>query len=145
MPLFRGGGGQQRVPKAAVYLMQKHSYVTLTYIDDFCGVAHDQETALSSLQHFERTTDQLGLSLATEKIAHPTTRLEFLGLMFDTRQLTITIPEARLKDVLDEAGCWVLKTSVPSQEVQSLAGKLNFIVTCVTLKPSKSSLKRNLR
>ena len=134
-PSFRchcSGGAQQRVSNAVVYLMQKHSYVTLAYIDDFCGVAHDKETALSSLGHFGRTTDQLGLSLATEKTAHPTTRLEFLGLMFDnTRQLIITIPEACLKDVLDEAGRSVLKTSAPRQDVPSLVGKLNFIATCV--------------
>ena len=68
--------------------------------------------------------------------------LGFWVLMFDTRHLSITIPEARLKDVLDEAGRWVLKTSAPCQEVQSLAGNLNFSVTCV--RPARKFMGRIL-
>ena len=90
-------------------------------------------TATSSLHYFENNSERLGLSLAKDKTAQPTTHLELLGLDFDTQELTIKIRPARLKDVLDEAGRWSHKTSAQRQEVQSLAGKLNFIATCIRL------------
>ena len=125
------GGAQQRVSNSVVHLMTMAGYKTIAYVDDFCGVASDALTASRSLAEFKTITSRLGLSLAPDKTMTPTTQLEFLGLLFDTVALTITIPQARLQEILDEAGRWTQKTTAQRHEVQSLAGKLNFVSTCV--------------
>ena len=125
------GGAQQRVSNSVVHLMTMAGYKTTAYVDDFCGVASDALTASRSLAEFKTITSRLGLSLAPDKTMTPTTQLEFLGLLFDTVTLTITIPRARLQEILDEAGRWTQKTTAQRHEVQSLAGELNFVSTCV--------------
>ena len=136
------GGAQTRVSNAVVHLMKKKGFATLAYVDDFAGVATSVASAEDSFRQFENLTATLGLKLAADKTVHPTTSMEFLGLWFDTKELTITIPEARLRDVLDEAKKLKARKSAPKQEVQSLAGKLNFISTCV--RPGRKFMGRIL-
>ena len=138
----QSGGSHQRVSNAVVYLMQKNGFKTLAHVDDFCGVGSTRATAAASFAKFEDTTTDLGLELAKEKTVRPTQRLEFLGLYFDTVDLTITIPEVKLREVVDEAACWRDRTAASKQEVQSLAGKLNFISLCVS--PGRKFLARIL-
>ena len=136
------GGFQQRVSNAVVYLMSQKHHTSVAYVDDFAGVAPSFQEALQSFSDFEQLTEDLGLKLAAEKTTFPTTSLEFLGLWFDTQKLTITIPEARLEEVTTEAERWTNRSKASKQEVQSLAGKLNFIAMCV--RPARKFMGRIL-
>ena len=136
------GGAMQRTSNAVVHLMNLKDHKVLAYVDDFASVSPTFAQATQGFADFEALTSRLGLKLAADKTEYPTTALEFLGLHFDTRALTITIPEARLKEVTDEASKWLTRDSAPKQEVQSLAGKLNFISTCV--RPGRKFMGRIL-
>ena len=136
------GASQQRVSNAIVHIMGGKGHHLLAYVDDFCGVASTFHHAVQGLADFEALTQELGLALAPEKTAFPTTRLEWLGYMFDSKQMEISIPKEKLDEVIKETDAWADKVRATKQQLQSLAGKLNFISSCV--RPARRFMTRIL-
>ena len=61
----------------------------------------------------------------------PTTRLEFLGITFDSASMTMEISQEKMQDIKEELGVWLLKTTANRREVKSLIGKLQFLAKCI--------------
>lgn len=57
--------------------------------------------------------------------------MEWLGFEIDSVALTITIPEKKLAEVLTEVTEWEHKVTANRRELQSLAGKLVHISSCI--------------
>jgi hypothetical protein len=55
----------------------------------------------------------------------PSTRMIFIGILFDTQKLTIAIDENRLTEIRLLVECWMHKMMASKKELQSLLGKLN--------------------
>ena len=68
-------------------------YHCLNYIDDFCRMNPSKAVAQQGLNCFLNNCERLGLQVAPEKTARPTTSLEWLGYHIDTEYMTATIPE----------------------------------------------------
>ena len=136
------GAAQQRVSNALVYLMGKSDINMLAYVDDFAGVARTCTQAAAHLADFEKTCEHLGLQLAADKTAFPSTNMEFLGFTFDTVEMTIIIPQQKLIDVIQEAGSWMSKTHATKAQYQSLAGRLNHISQVIA--PARKFISRLL-
>ena len=120
----------QRITNAITYIHRSLGYFLLNYVDDFVGAELEDRvwvayTALSNL------LTNLQVETSKEKIVPPTTRLEFLGITFDTRTMTMEIPEDKLHEIRQELEMWLLKTSARRQEVESLVGKLQWMAKCV--------------
>ena len=122
---------QQRVSLAVCHLMALRGFSTLAYIDDFCGAHASFSEAVSAFATFESLCDTLGLKTAPEKSSFPSTNMEWLGFRFDTLKMEITIPEEKLREVLDLMDQWNAKTHASRRDLQSLTGKLNHIALCV--------------
>jgi len=69
-------------------------YIT-HYLDDFLILGETGEECEKSLVSFQRTCTKLGIPLAPEKTAGPSTVLEFLGITIDTERLTIALPDRK--------------------------------------------------
>ena len=121
------GAAQQRVSNALSYIMASQGQCLLAYVDDFAGIAQTCQQTLKGLAAFEETCEKLGLKLAPGKTAFPSTSMQWLGFHFDTIDMSITIPEQKLTDLLEEAERWMTKTHASRNEYQSLAGKLNHV------------------
>ena len=122
---------QQRVSTAVCHLMSLQGFYTLAYIDDFCGAHATYSEAVRAFATFESLCDTLGLQIAHDKSAFPSTTMEWLGFDFDTVLMQITIPEAKLKEVLALVDTWSTKTHANRRELQSLTGKLNHVALCI--------------
>ena len=83
--------------------MQSRGYTILAYVDDFCGVGITEQSAKSSFNEFHELTTDLGLKLAPDKTIPPGTSMEWLGFLFDSHDMTITIPQVKLDELLKEA------------------------------------------
>ena len=59
------------------------------------------------------------------------TRLEFLGITFDSQTMTMEISQEKMGDILKELQGWLYKTSAKRKEVESLLGKLQFLAKCI--------------
>ena len=74
---------------------------------------------------------QLGVETSPEKLLPPTTRLEFLGITFDSESMTMEISQDRLKEIKQELSSWLLRSKAKRKEVESLIGKLQFMAKCI--------------
>ena len=75
--------------------------------------------------------EDLNVKTAPDKIIPPTTRIEFLGVTFDSQTMTMEVTPDRVRDMLTELNTWNTKTAVTRKEVESLIGKLQFASKCI--------------
>ena len=136
------GSAQQRVSNSVVHMMRNKGHDVLAYVDDFCGIAASPHDAHKGFNEFHALTDQLGLKLAPDKTSPPATNLEWLGFLFDSDELMISIPQEKLHELLKETQAWLRKDFATKQQIQSLAGKLNHIALCV--RPARRFMSRIL-
>lgn len=125
------GSSQQRVSESLCFLMGNRGHHVLAYVDDFGAAGTSREGAQQGFDTFNGLCHTLGLRVAEDKSAGPTQAMEWLGFNFDTREMTVTIPKAKLQSVLEEIKEWEGKTVAGRRELQSLVGKLAHISTCI--------------
>ena len=133
---------QQRVSRAVCFLMQQQGHTVLAYVDDFCGVAPTLQEAVSAFSAFEGLCSKLGLKLAPEKSSFPSTLMEWLGFIFDSQNMTITIPQSKLAEIVDLARTWTYRKRATRHDLQVLAGKLMYVSHCVI--PARKFMSRVL-
>lgn len=54
-----------------------------------------------------------------------------LGILINTEDLTLRVPDSRLRDLSDELQLWLSRKRFTIKELQSLLGKLSFVTACV--------------
>lgn len=121
----------QRMSNALVYLMRTDGYFVLAYLDDYGGCEEDQSIAHESYHHFLDLAKTLGLELAEHKCVPPSTKIEWLGYMVDTIDMSVSIPAPKLLEVVSECVSWASKTRANKRMIQSLAGKLLHLTSCI--------------
>ena len=133
---------QQRVSTAVCHLMSLQGFSTLAYIDDFCGAHSSYSEAVAAFATFESLCATLGLNIAHDKSAFPSTTMEWLGFEFDTVLMQITIPQSKLREVLALVDIWTTKAHATRRELQSLSGRLNHVALCI--QPARRFMARIL-
>ena len=85
----------QRVSNAIAHIHKQMEFFLLNYVDDFVG-AELKERAWKAYQFLTKLLRDLQVDTSPEKVIPPTTRLEFLGITFDSNTMTMEIPEDKL-------------------------------------------------
>jgi hypothetical protein len=132
----------QRATNVVSHIMQKNGHKVLNYIDDFGGVASNEQQAQVAFSKLQSTLMELGLQEAKHKASAPTQRLQWLGLWYDTVAMTVSIPKDKLRDTMIMLNEWSNKRSATLGELRSLLGKLLHIAQCC--KPARLFLGRML-
>ena len=103
----------QRVTDAIRYMRQMMQIAVLNYLDDFGG-ADTPELALKAYE-------ELGHVLISCRIKglSPKHKMVFIGVMFDTEDLTLSVTAERLQEILELVDSWLQKQSATLQELQS--------------------------
>lgn len=101
------------------------------YLDDYCACHHDLDQAQAGYNVFVDLASELGLQLSAHKCVPPTTRLEWLGYDVDTVAMTISVPCQKLSDLELECKTWLSKKRASKRMIQSIAGKLLYISSCI--------------
>ena len=68
----------------------------------------------------------LGISISDHKLVAPTQRLTFLGVQLDTTACTMTLPDDKLAELLEQVIEFQNKQRATKKQLQRLAGKLNW-------------------
>lgn len=121
----------QRIANAVTFIMGKKDHFVLGYLDDYAGTHLKQEEALKSYNDFTQVMDELGLKLASHKCLPPSQEIEWLGFRVNTVQMTISIPDLKLEEVVKECSKWLAKKRANRKMIQSILGKLIYISACV--------------
>ena len=100
------------------------------------------DKAQEAFQCLGSVLESCGLQESVEKSCMPNTIMIFLGLLYDTVNLTVSIDSERLNETERLILTWMTKESAGLREVQSLVGKVNFIASCV--RPGRVFISRLL-
>ena len=64
------------------------------------------------------------------KICFPSTKMSFIGVLFNSETIIIEITEVRLNDLNLLLRSWLDRESATLRHIQYLMGKLNFVASC---------------
>jgi len=120
----------QRATGAVAGFMCYKGIDVCAYLDDFAGCS-DSKVAESDFLELGGMLSSLGLKESIRKAHAPSTRMEFLGILFDTVKMTVEITESRLVEIRVLLSSWLSKRSASKVEIQMLIGKLQFAAKCV--------------
>ena len=120
----------QRTTKAVSYILNEEGILVDVYIDDFYG-AETKELAGHSFDRMTQLFLELGLQSSPDKDTPPTHEMTCLGVCVNTLNMTLTVPDFRLKELQDLLSSWLNKTHYSKRELQQLLGKLAFVTACV--------------
>ena len=133
----------QKCSDAIRYIMKGFSYPNLlNYIDDliYIGLPSEIQTSYQCLLDL---LQQLGLDISHKKLVAPCTAAICLGILVDSVNRTISIPDEKLKEIVEMCKNWQTKNLCTKTQLQSLLGSLLYITKCV--RPARFFLNRMLQ
>ena len=86
---------------------------------------------------------ELGVKEAIHKVFTPSQRMVWLGILYDTNKMTMSIPEQKLVEIMEVVHSWNGRTRATQQELQSLLGLLQFVASVSP--PARLFTKRMLQ
>ena len=118
---------------ALEWIVKDHGVKRLwLYLDDYitCGAAESEECQFN-LQLLKDICGHLGVPLAEEKVEGPTACLVFLGILIDTVQGELRLPQYKLDRLREQIAEWLQKRRCTKKEILSIAGQLQHAATVV--------------
>ena len=87
-----------RTASVIAYMCKDIDIDILNYLDDLAG-CESPETSWDALNNLGQTLDSCGFEESVEKACPPNTKMIFVGILFDTNNLTISIDGQRLAEI----------------------------------------------
>ena len=101
----------QRVTNAITYMMFKVGVAILNYLDDLAGV-ETPECVWLAYSLFESMLNRAGFIESSHKSCPPSTKMVFVGILFNTEKMTLEITQERLLEIQTLVATWLTnKTS----------------------------------
>ena len=108
-------------------LNEKFELLIIHYSDDFLMFTRsDLMTALEHLKRLKKAFRFLNIPVADDKLVGPANQLPYLGIEIDTINFTISIPDEKVNELMEQMPWWCGRRTCTLRELQSLNGKLNF-------------------
>ena len=117
----------QRTTEAISWMHGQQGFISRPYLDDFGGAEPHRKRAEEALNALQIIMRELGVVEAINKICRPAQQMVWLGLLYDTLEMTITIPPEKLQEIMQELHTWEGKVRATQREMQRLLGLLQFV------------------
>ena len=101
------------------------------YLDDLIILSPNRELAWTQYRAAKDLLSELGLPEALDKAQPPAQRIKWLGVMIDSENMTLSIPEGKVATILHLVQEVHDKRYVSKKQLQSLLGQLLFVAKCV--------------
>ena len=88
----------QKITSAIRYICQILRILIVNYFDDLAG-ADTEALALKSYQELKNAITFCGLEESVEKTCPPSTQMVFIGILFDSETLTLSVTPERLHEI----------------------------------------------
>ena len=109
------------------HIVEKQGLVRLVaYLDDFLIVGRSYTECREGMNSLIKTLRTLGFSINYNKVEGPTQVLTFLGVEINTQEYTLSLPEAKLNQLLAEVATTLSHKNATKRELQSLVGRLGW-------------------
>ena len=114
---------------ALVQCLQR-DYSVINYIDDILGIELPSRVnvlfdALSSL------LAHLGFEISQKKLVKPSTLVNCLGILVNTKDFTLSVPPEKLQEIIQKCHTWHCRTHCSKRQLESLLGSLLYVSKCV--------------
>ena len=121
----------QTFAKAIVDMLAVKGVKALMYLDDIVVISPSRHKAGIDYQLARDLLTELALPEAKEKSQPPSTRVKWLGVIIDTERMSLSIPEGKLQEALEQVSRYTKSKSMTKRQLQSLLGRLLHISKCV--------------
>ena len=128
--------GRKDAPRAATLLLDVVSaslsdqgIAHVRYLDDFFLVGSSSYRVWACAHRAAKVIADFGLSLSLPKVEGPSQRMEFLGIVIDSRKKTLSISTERHKELMGLLQAFGKRRTSSVTRLQSLLGKLSFAAT----------------
>ena len=141
---FRHRGGAMactRVTDLFRYVMGRRNDVIYNYVDDLIGVGRS-DAINDAFDYLVGLLQDLGFPISKSKLVGPTTQCNCLGIIIDTTDHTLSIPEEKFGEIIKKCEDIFHNTSITLRQLQSVIGSLMFVHKCV--KPTRFFINRLL-
>ena len=112
------------------HIMANINYVIFNYVDDFMSIELEDK-AWEAYETLGRLLRDLGVDEAVDKAIPPSPELEMLGIWFNLKKLTFSLPQKKKCEILEILQKWKNKRQMTKNQLQKLVGKLQFAASCV--------------
>ena len=112
----------QSVTEIVARIVSREAHV-LVYLDDFGGAEHPDKAA-ASFRYLGQALHHFGLEEAPEKAVSPATRMDWLGVCFDTVEWSMALKPSKLQELLDWLPKLLLQKRVKKTLLQKVLGSL---------------------
>ena len=119
----------QRTTEAISYIHMKAGFYSRPYLDDFGGAEASQGRAQQALGALQNIMVDLGVEEAKHKVCQPSQSMVWLGILFNTVEMTMKIPPAKLQEVMELVQQWAGRQRASQRDMQSLLGLLQFVAS----------------
>ena len=119
-----------RTTRAVMHMHANEGHPGTSYLDDLIGVS-PPEDGMAAYEGLGELLAQLGLLENFPKACPPSTVQLVLGVLIDTVNGTIAVPDDKLDDIKSLLLVWKKKRKTNKVDLQSLVGKLQFVSKCV--------------
>ena len=99
----------------------------INYSDDLAGCETFLPRANAAFTALGCLLQELGLKESEEKASAPNTSMTYLGILFNTVDMTMSVPAEKLQEVRADLEIWSRKTTAVRKDLQSILGKLFWI------------------
>ncbi len=104
---------------------------TYHFLDDTVTCARSQLECNNSIDVFNDTARKAGFELQDHKCTRASQQLEFLGIVINTVDATLSISQSRMHDIIQELKQWQGVTVCTKRALLSIIGKLSFAAKVV--------------
>ena len=120
----------QQTTNVITYIFNTKDGECVNYLDDLGG-ADTPDIAKHSFDLLGQIIEKIGIRESVHKAVEPDTRVSFLGILFDSLNMTLSITPERLAEIRGIIKEWLNRSSAKLVDIQSLLGKLNFACNTV--------------
>lgn len=102
------------------------------YLDDLLIAARSKEQAIRDTARVQRKLQELGFLINTAK-SHttPTQVLQHLGFIINTKEMTLSVPGDKIRDIRREAAKMIHKGKATLRQLSSFIGKTNAMTAAI--------------
>ena len=119
----------QRTAEGISWIHGQRGFLSRPYLDDFEGAEASQQRADEALVRLQDIMAELGVREAIHKICRPAQQMLWLGLWYNSIDMTISIPEVKLQEIMEEFKGWEGKLRSNQRDMQRLLGLIQFIAS----------------
>lgn len=121
----------QSIANAIRDILEENNICVRIYLDDIVILSPDKKTAIRDYNVVKNLLKRLGLPEAEAKSQPPARAVEWLGVLINTADMTLSIPSKKVDETMRAVKKCTAKKVIKKKDLQSIIGRLIHVAKCV--------------